>query len=40
MTTKKGKTTHHKTILHVRNVRFGQDLSPDFFTTRQLEKGL
>jgi len=40
MTTKKGKVTRHKTILRVYNVRFGQDLSPDFFSTRQLEKGL
>jgi hypothetical protein len=39
MTTKKDTTTLHRTILQQRDVRFGQDLSPDFFTVRQLEKG-
>lgn len=39
MTTKKGRETLHKTILHARNVKFGQDLPDDLFTTRQLEKG-
>ena len=40
MTTKKGKTTLHKTILMSENVRFGDDQGEDHFTTRQLEKGL
>lgn len=40
MTTKKGKTTLHKTILLSENVRFGEDKGEDHFTTRQLEKGL
>ena len=40
MTTKKGKQTLHKTVLHVHDVRFGQDLDADFFSVRQLEKGL
>lgn len=39
MTTKKGKKTLHKTLLRARNVHFNQDLNPDFFTVRQLEKG-
>lgn len=39
MTTKKGKTTVHKTVLYQQEVRFGQDLSQDFFSVRQLEKG-
>ncbi len=39
MTTKKGKETQHKTRLHIRNVRFNQDLNPNLFTVRQLEKG-
>jgi hypothetical protein len=40
MTTKKGRETLHKTILKLYNVRFGQDLDADFFSVRQLEKGL
>jgi hypothetical protein len=40
MTTKKGKTTLHKTRLRNSNVRFNQDLDEDLFSTRQLEKGL
>ncbi|MEE8483178.1 MAG: outer membrane lipoprotein-sorting protein [Nitrospinota bacterium] len=40
MTTKKGKTTLHKTILKFSNVKFNQNLSDDFFTVRRLEKGL
>jgi hypothetical protein len=40
MTTKKGKATQHRTILRMYDVRFDQDLGPDFFSTRQLEKGL
>ena len=39
MTTKKGKTTLHKTILLAKNVRFNQNLSKDFFSVRQIEKG-
>jgi hypothetical protein len=39
MTTRKGKSTLHKTVLYARNTRFGQDLPDDFFTVRQLEKG-
>ena len=40
MTTKKGKTTLHRTRLRNSNVRFNQDLDEDLFSTRQLEKGL
>jgi outer membrane lipoprotein-sorting protein len=40
MTTKKGKTTLHKTVIKAHNVRFNQDLDDDLFTTRKLEKGL
>jgi hypothetical protein len=40
MTTKKGKTTLHKTVLKNSNIKFGQDLSEAYFTVRQLEKGL
>jgi hypothetical protein len=40
MTTKKGRETLHKTILKIHDVRFGQDLDADFFSVRQLEKGL
>jgi hypothetical protein len=40
MTTKKGKTTQHKTVMRSENVRFDQDLDPDFFSVRRLEKGL
>ena len=40
MTTKKGKNILHKTIIKSTNVHFNQDLSPDQFTVRQLEKGL
>jgi len=39
MTTKKGKKTLHKTILKYDNLKFNQDLKPDFFSVRQLEKG-
>ncbi len=39
MKTNKGKKTLHRTILRVKNVRFNQDLDPDLFTVRQLEKG-
>lgn len=40
MTTKKGKTTLHKTELSFDNVRYNQDLSEQMFTIRRLEKGL
>jgi hypothetical protein len=40
MTTKRARETLHKTILSMDNVRFGQDLEADFFSVRQLEKGL
>ena len=40
MTTKKNKKTLHKTILRSHNVHFNQGLEFDFFTIRQLEKGL
>jgi len=40
MTTKKGKTTLHKTILRAHDVHFNQDLPPDLFTVRKLETGL
>ena len=40
MTTKKGKTTLHKTILRMSNTRFNQGHEDDLFSTRQLEKGL
>ena len=40
MTTKKGKTTLHKTIIKAHDVRFNQDIDEDTFTVRKLEKGL
>jgi hypothetical protein len=40
MTTKKGKTTVHKTVIVAHDVRFNQDLDEDLFTVRKLEKGL
>ncbi len=40
MTTKKAKTTLHKTILKAHNVRFNQAHAEDLFTVRQLERGL
>ena len=40
MTTKKGKETLHRTLIHVSNVRFDQDLDEQMFTVRRLEKGL
>lgn len=40
MTTKKGKTTLHKTELSFDNVHYNQDLSEQMFTIRRLEKGL
>ena len=40
MTTKKGKTTLHKTIIKAHDVRFNQDIDDDTFTVRKLERGL
>ena len=40
MTTKQGKETIHRTVMKIHDVRFGQDLDAEFFSTRQLEKGL
>jgi hypothetical protein len=40
MTTKKAGKTLHKTILRNSNIRFHQEIDEDFFTVRQLEKGL
>ena len=40
MTTKKGKSTVHKTILKFDNIKVNPEISDDMFTTRRLEKGL
>ncbi len=40
MTTKKGKTTVHKTILTFSNVTLNAPIDDGVFTTRRLEKGL
>ena len=40
MTTKKGKSTVHKTILKFDNIQVNPEISDDMFTTRRLEKGL
>jgi hypothetical protein len=40
MTTKKAGKTLHKTVLRNSNIRFRQQLDEDFFTVRQMEKGL
>jgi hypothetical protein len=40
MTTKKGKTTLHKTVIKSHDVRFNQDIDEDTFTVRKLERGL
>ncbi len=40
VTKKQGKTTIHKTILSLANVRFKQDMDYDLFTIRRMEKGL
>ena len=39
VTKKKGKTTVHKTILTMENVKFNQDLDFDMFSIRRMEKG-
>ncbi len=40
MTTKKGKTTAHKTILTFDNIELNKPIDDSVFTTRRLEKGL
>ena len=40
VTKKKGKTTVHKTILTLDNVKYNQELDYDIFTIRRMEKGL
>jgi outer membrane lipoprotein-sorting protein len=40
MTTKRGKSTLHKTIMTFANVKFNQDLKEDSFSIRRMEKGL
>jgi len=40
MTTKKGKSTLHKTEMDFRDTHYNQDLSADMFSVRRLEKGL
>jgi len=39
MTTKKGKTTLHKTIMKAHDVHFDQPHPDDLFTIRKLERG-
>ena len=39
MSTRKGETTLHKTVLYSRNVKFNQPMDEELFTVRQLEKG-
>ncbi len=39
MTTRKGDTTLHKTVLRFENVRFNQPMDDSRFSVRQLEKG-
>jgi outer membrane lipoprotein-sorting protein len=40
MTTKKGKTTTHKTILKFSNIKLNKSIDDSMFTTRRLEKGM
>ncbi|MBW1804640.1 MAG: outer membrane lipoprotein-sorting protein [Deltaproteobacteria bacterium] len=40
MTTKKAKRTLHKSIFQFNNVKFNQGLKEDYFSVRQMEKGL
>jgi hypothetical protein len=40
MTTRKGDTTLHKTVLGLENVHFNQPMDESRFSVRQLEKGL
>jgi len=40
MTTKKGKSTVHKTILKFNNIKLNKSIDDSMFTTRRLEKGM
>ncbi len=40
MTTKKGKSTVHKTILNFDNIQVNSEVKDEMFSTRRLEKGL
>jgi len=40
MTTKKGKSTLHKTLLRFSNIKLNRTIDDNMFTTRRLEKGL
>lgn len=40
MTTKRGEETRHKTVLKLANVQYNQPLTEDFFSVREMEKGL
>ncbi|RLA67063.1 MAG: outer membrane lipoprotein-sorting protein [Epsilonproteobacteria bacterium] len=40
MTTKKGKSTLHKTILKFKNIKLNKNIKDSMFSTRRLEKGL
>ncbi len=40
MTTKKGKTMVHKTVLKFNNIKLNKGIDDNMFTTRRLEKGL
>ncbi|MCO4845300.1 MAG: outer membrane lipoprotein-sorting protein [Sulfurovum sp.] len=40
MTTKKGKSTVHKTILKFSNIKLNKAINDNMFTTRRLEKGM
>ncbi|MDX1811231.1 MAG: outer membrane lipoprotein-sorting protein [Gammaproteobacteria bacterium] len=40
MTTKRGKTTLHKTIMRFNNLQYNQNIDENVFTVRRLEKGL
>ena len=40
MTTKKGKSTQHKTILKFTNKKLNKPINDNMFTTRRLEKGM
>jgi outer membrane lipoprotein-sorting protein len=40
MTTKKGKSTVHKTLLKFSNIKLNKSIPNSMFTTRRLEKGL
>lgn len=40
MTTKKGKSTVHKTILKFSNIKLNKTIDDSMFTTRRLEKGI